>query len=81
MPEGHEVTFEGEGDENPEWEAGDIVLRVRSKKVQGGFRRKDSSLYWRETLGIEEVSHQGVRCNLHCSSHDDVRLYSASKET
>ncbi|KAF8734224.1 DnaJ protein, partial [Rhizoctonia solani] len=28
MPEGHEVVFEGEGDESPEYEAGDIVLRA-----------------------------------------------------
>jgi len=55
MPEGHEVVFEGEGDENPDWEAGDVVLRVRSKKQQGGFRRKDTSLYWKESLGIEEA--------------------------
>ena len=55
MPEGHEVIFEGEGDESPDWEAGDIVLRVRTKKQQGGWRRKESSLYWRETLSVEEV--------------------------
>ncbi|KAF8699160.1 DnaJ protein, partial [Rhizoctonia solani] len=28
MPEGHEVVFEGEGDESPEYDAGDIVLRA-----------------------------------------------------
>lgn len=56
MPEGHEVVFEGEADESPDWEPGDIVLRVRSKKEQGGFRRKETSLYWKETIGIDEVS-------------------------
>lgn len=56
MPEGHEVVFEGEGDESPDWDAGDVVLRVRSKKQQGNWRRKDTSLYWKETLGVEEVS-------------------------
>lgn len=55
MPEGHEVMFEGEADESPDWEPGDIVLRVRSKKEQGGFRRKETSLYWKETIGIDEV--------------------------
>ena len=55
MPEGHEVVFEGEADESPDWEAGDIVLRVRSKKEKGGFRRKESSLYWKETIGVDEV--------------------------
>lgn len=56
MPEGHEVVFEGEGDESPDWEAGDVVLRVRSTKQTGGWRRKESSLYWKETIGIDEVS-------------------------
>lgn len=55
MPEGFEVVFEGEGDENPDWEPGDVVLRVRSAKSDGGFKRKESSLYWRETIGIDEV--------------------------
>ncbi|KAG8858774.1 DnaJ- protein scj1 [Tulasnella sp. 330] len=55
MPEGHEVVFDGEGDESPDWEAGDVVLRVRSKKQQGNWRRKDTSLYWKETLAVEEA--------------------------
>lgn len=55
MPEGHDVVFDGEGDESPDWEPGDVVLRVRSKKEEGGWRRKESTLYWRETIGIDEV--------------------------
>jgi DnaJ-related protein SCJ1 len=55
MPEGYEVVFEGEADESPDWEPGDVVLRVRSKKEKGGWRRKESSLYWRETIGIDEA--------------------------
>lgn len=54
-PEGHEVVFEGEADESPDWEPGDVVLRVRSRKDQGGFRRKESSLYWTETVGVDEA--------------------------
>jgi DnaJ-related protein SCJ1 len=55
MPEGHEVVFEGESDESPDWEAGDVILRIRSRKNKGGWRRKESSLYWRETIGVDEV--------------------------
>ncbi|PPQ66216.1 hypothetical protein CVT24_000328 [Panaeolus cyanescens] len=55
MPEGHEVVFEGEADESPDWEAGDVVLRVRSKKEMGGWRRKETSLYWKETIGVDEA--------------------------
>lgn len=61
MPEGHEVVFEGEADESPDWEPGDIVLRVRSKKETGGFSRKESSLYWKQTISIEEVRRRITR--------------------
>lgn len=71
MPEGHEVVFEGEGDESPDWEAGDVVLRVRSRKDKGGFRRQESSLYWRETIGIDEVRYL-VAAGL-CYAHRDNR--------
>jgi hypothetical protein len=54
-PEGHEVVFEGEGDESPDWEPGEVVLRVRSRAEKGGLRRKESSLYWKETIGVDEV--------------------------
>ena len=53
--EGHEVVFEGEGDESPDWEPGDVVLRVRSRAEKGGWRRKERSLYWKETIGVDEV--------------------------
>jgi DnaJ-related protein SCJ1 len=56
MPEGQEVVFEGEGDENPDWEAGDIVLRVKSRKEKGSWRRKENGLYWKETIGVDEVT-------------------------
>lgn len=58
MPEGHEVVFEGEADESPDWEAGDIVVRVRSKKDVGGWRRKETNLYWKETIGVDLVRFQ-----------------------
>ena len=55
MPEGAEVVFEGEGDESPDWEPGDVVLRIRSRREMGGWRRKESSLYWKQVIGIDEV--------------------------
>lgn len=54
-PEGHEIVYEGEADESPDWEAGDVVLRLRSRREQGGWRRKESGLYWKETIGVEEA--------------------------
>ena len=55
VPEGHEVVYEGEGDESPDWEPGDVVLHIRSRPEKGGWRCKESSLYWKETIGVDEV--------------------------
>ncbi|GAA5945112.1 uncharacterized protein JCM15063_006523 [Sporobolomyces koalae] len=55
MPEGSEVVFEGEADESPDWVAGDVIVRVRSKKVVGGFMRKESNLYWKEVISAKEA--------------------------
>jgi len=55
MPEGAEVVFEGEADESPDWIAGDVIVRVKSKKVKGGFVRKESNLYWKEPISVAEV--------------------------
>ncbi|KAJ8592194.1 DnaJ-domain-containing protein [Rhizopogon salebrosus TDB-379] len=68
-PEGFDVVFEGEGDESPDWEAGDIVLRVRSKKEIGHLRRKESSLYWRETIGVDEALLGFQRNITHLDGH------------
>ncbi|KAI0250277.1 hypothetical protein BJV78DRAFT_1220987 [Lactifluus subvellereus] len=69
-PEGHEVVFEGEGDESPDWEPGDVVLRVRSRaEVGGGWRRKESSLYWKETIGVDEALLGFTRNLTHLDGH------------
>lgn len=68
-PEGHEVVFEGEGDESPDWEAGDVVLRVRSRGEKGGWRRKESSLYWKETIGVDEALLGFERNLTHLDGH------------
>ena len=79
-PEGHEVVFEGEADESPDWEAGDVVLRVRTQKQKGGFRRKETSLYWKETIGVDEVSHITVDSHS-VSQHAFHRRFWASNAT
>ncbi|EJD06571.1 DnaJ-domain-containing protein [Fomitiporia mediterranea MF3/22] len=69
MPEGYEVVFEGEGDENPDWEPGDVVLRVRSKREKGGWRRKESSLYWSQVMGVDEALLGFERNLTHLDGH------------
>ncbi|KAH9838249.1 uncharacterized protein C8Q71DRAFT_750180 [Rhodofomes roseus] len=55
VPEGWEYVLEGEGDESPDWEPGDIVLRIKSRKDKGSWKRKESALYWKETIGVDEA--------------------------
>ena len=60
-PEGWETVLEGEADESPDWEPGDIVLRIKTRKDKGSWRRKESSLYWKETIGVDEVRPRSCR--------------------
>ncbi|KAH9942757.1 hypothetical protein B0H21DRAFT_750217 [Amylocystis lapponica] len=68
-PEGHQIVFEGEGDENPDWEPGDVILKVRSRKERGSWRRKESGLYWKETIGVEEALLGFERNLTHLDGH------------
>jgi DnaJ-related protein SCJ1 len=56
-PEGFEEVFQGEADESTEWEAGDVVVRVRSQKKDqgGGWGRKENGIVGRVTLSVAEV--------------------------
>jgi len=69
MPEGYEIVFEGEGDESPDWEPGDVVLKVRSGKSKGGWRRKETSLYWHESIGVDEALLGFERNLTHLDGH------------
>jgi DnaJ-related protein SCJ1 len=55
--------FHGEADESTEWEAGDVVVRVRSQKREsgGGWSRKENGIVGRVTLSVAEVS---LACSL-----------------
>lgn len=55
LPEGAEVVFQGEADESPDFAAGDVVVRVRTRKAKGGFVRKEANLYWKETISVQEA--------------------------
>ena len=81
MPKGARVTYENEGDESPDWEAGDLVLHLHEKDPELGkedkertdgtyFRRKDENLFWREVLSLREAWMGGWTRNLtHLDGH------------
>lgn len=56
-PEGFEEVFHGEADESVDWEAGDVVVRVKSTKKEGkgAWGRKDAGVLGRITLSVAEV--------------------------
>lgn len=49
--------FLGEADESTDWEAGDVVVRVRSRKAEreGPWSRKEGGILGRVTLSVVEV--------------------------
>lgn len=66
MPKGVRVTYENEGDESPDWIAGDLVVHLVEQEPRLGkdekertdgtfFRRKDQNLFWREVLSLREA--------------------------
>ena len=81
MPRGVRVTYENEGDESPDWEAGDLVVHLAEKEPELGaeekekidgtfFRRKDQNLFWREVLSLREAWMGGWTRNLtHLDGH------------
>lgn len=58
-PEGFEEVFHGEADESTDWEAGDVVVRVRSQRLEGNgiWGRKENGIIGRITLSVAEVRH------------------------
>lgn len=65
-PKGQKINYENDGDESPDWVAGDIHVTLVEKtpdleednemKVDGTFfRRKGNELYWKELLSLREA--------------------------
>lgn len=66
MPKGIRVNYENEGDESPDWVAGDLIVQVLEKDPEVGatedertdgtfFRRKGDDLFWTEVLSLREA--------------------------
>lgn len=68
VPKGARIQFENEGDESPDYVAGDLFVTLSEKEPELGsgkekndrtdgtfFRRKGTDLYWREVLSLREA--------------------------
>ncbi|MCO5594510.1 hypothetical protein L7F22_048542 [Adiantum nelumboides] len=64
--EGEELVFEGESDEGPDYDAGDVLIRVRSGTTQPGFvqrikgegmpvRNPNEGSVWKEEDGFGDL--------------------------
>ncbi|CAL8579172.1 DnaJ-related protein scj1 [Xanthoria parietina] len=81
MPKNAKVVYENEGDESPDWVAGDLVVVIGEKgaemgasdeeRVDGAFmRRKGRELFWKEVLSLREAWMGGWTRNLtHLDGH------------
>ena len=88
MPRGIRVNYENEGDESPDWAAGDLIVNIVEKGPQLGvadgdltdgtfFRRKDQNLFWREVLSLREAWMGDWTRNL---THLDGHVVQLSRE-
>ena len=66
MPKGVRITYENEGDESPDWVAGDLLVHLQESDPALGeqdhertdgtyFRRRGKDLFWREVLSLREA--------------------------
>lgn len=65
-PKGTRINFENEGEQSPDYEAGDLVVQLLEREPQlwedeadrcdgNFFRRKSKDLFWREVLSLREA--------------------------
>ncbi|BFZ64670.1 DnaJ-related protein scj1 [Saitoella coloradoensis] len=60
MMKGHKIVFEGEADESPDWEAGDLVLIIEEQEPTTSspsypFRRRGQDLYTTVLLPLQDA--------------------------
>jgi DnaJ-related protein SCJ1 len=67
--EGEELLFEGESDESPDYEAGDVTIKLMSERKRAGFRRRDTNLYTTLALGLDEALLGFERNITHLDDH------------
>ncbi|PWN44086.1 DnaJ-domain-containing protein [Ceraceosorus guamensis] len=53
--EGEEILFEGDADEGPDFEPGDVSFKLRSVRHKGDFRRRDNHLYTTYPISLADA--------------------------
>ncbi|KAG5419764.1 SCJ1 [Candida metapsilosis] len=66
------IRLEGEGDKNPQWVPGDLIVRFREKFVESwGYRRIGHNLYRTEVLSLKEALQGGWERHVPFLGDDD----------
>ncbi|KAJ1030600.1 hypothetical protein NDA16_001508 [Ustilago loliicola] len=74
--DGVEVVIEGEADEGPDYEAGDVIVKISSRRSKGQFRRGGTSLYKTLPISLSEAL-LGFERNL---THMDGRTVTVKRD-
>jgi DnaJ-related protein SCJ1 len=53
--EEEQLVFEGESDEGPDFDAGDVIVKLSSNRAKGQFRRRDNHLYTTISIGLDDA--------------------------
>lgn len=62
FPRNKQVVFEGEAEESPDVETGDLIITIREQSSNSkGWRRRRSDLYRTETIGLREALLGGFK--------------------
>lgn len=75
--DGVEVVIEGEADEAPDYEPGDIIVKVNARRAKGQFRRGGTSLYATLPISLSEAL-LGFERNL---THMDGRTLTVKRDS
>ncbi|KAL9939447.1 hypothetical protein V8E36_001264 [Tilletia maclaganii] len=55
MRENEEMVFEGDSDEGPDFEPGDVIVKLTATRSQGDFRRQENHLYTTYAIGLDDA--------------------------
>ncbi|OLL26876.1 DnaJ-related protein spj1 [Neolecta irregularis DAH-3] len=55
VPVNARLTYENEGDQSPDWEAGDLIIELKEVEDPNGWRRRGADLYRSEVIGLVEA--------------------------
>ncbi|ODV68694.1 DnaJ-domain-containing protein [Hyphopichia burtonii NRRL Y-1933] len=70
-----DIVLEGEGDQNPEWIPGDLIVKLKEDLTKSwGYRRIKEHLYRTEVLSLREAANGGWKRSIAFFGEDDIKI-------